>query len=37
MQAAALAMRDDMRDAREANDANTAELVAAGIINKVGE
>ncbi|WP_270735191.1 hypothetical protein [Leclercia adecarboxylata] len=37
MQAAALAMRDDMRDAREANDANTAELVAAGIITKVGE
>lgn len=37
MQAAALAMRDDMRDAREANDANTAELVAAGIFTKVGE
>lgn len=37
MQASALAMRDDMRDAREANDANTAELVAAGIITKVGE
>lgn len=37
MQAAALAMRDDMRDARETNADNTAELVAAGIITKVGE